>query len=71
MEIVSENAIKPGFLSNLANISGKYQRDGRLFIKNKANFLRGQMNVKSSQAKDYDDFSVLRLPKNKANSNLS
>ena len=39
-----------------------------LFMQNKANFRRGQMNVKSFQTTDYDDFCRFELGKNKANS---
>ena len=37
------------------------------YLKNKANLLSAHLNVKSLQTIDYDDFSVLREQKNKAN----
>ena len=39
-------------------------------IKNKANLPDAQMNVRSFQERDYDDFAALRRQKNKANLSL-
>ena len=66
MVIISQNAIKHGFLSLLAEINGELRAPGDLFMQNKAKFLRDKMNVIPYNTWNNGDFAALRLWKNKA-----
>jgi hypothetical protein len=50
----------------LAEISGEFGALEDYFFKNKANFRKAEMDVKSFQTTKYSYFAALRLWKNKA-----
>jgi hypothetical protein len=65
MGIISQNAIKHILLSYQGGISGKSGRAGRLFMQNKANLRKRQMNISVFTIKDYENEPAFGIPKSK------
>jgi hypothetical protein len=65
MAVISQNAIKHILLSYQGGISGKSRRAGGLFMQNKANFRKGQMNISIFTIKDYENEPAFGVPKSK------
>jgi len=67
MSIVSQNAIKHDFFTRQVGFGGKFRHAGRLFMQNKPNSLKGQINASSIITNTYGNESAFGSQKNKAN----
>jgi len=65
----NDNEMDPGTPPKVFDNCRELSTNQLFIMQNKANFERGQMNVKSFQTTDYDDFCRFELGKNKPNSN--